>query len=212
MTPSERYRAQLLEAFPPRAAAEGWTRQAFLAAAADAGLSEGAALLACPKAELDLADASADRADAAMLARLSSLALSDMKVRARVKAAVLARLEAQAPHKDAARAMARMLARRPGEAVRLLWRTADRIWRALGDPSTDGNFYSKRAILSGVLGATYAYWHADDTPDCAPTRAFLDARIDNVMQFERLKGALKPLGGLAEGAVGFAARMRYGGR
>jgi hypothetical protein len=32
------------------------------------------------------------------------------------------------------------------------------------------------------------------------------------MQFERLKARLKPLAGWAEEAVGFAARLRYGGR
>src|SRR5262245_52116099 len=139
MAPSERYRARLLDAIGPRAAADGWTHAAFLGAAADAGLSEGEALLACPKAELDLADAFADRADQAMLARLADTSTSGMKLRERVQAAVIARLEEQAGQKEAARAIARMLARRPGEAARLLWRTADRIWRALGDPSTDEN-------------------------------------------------------------------------
>jgi ubiquinone biosynthesis protein COQ9 len=210
--PSERFRERLLDAIPPRAAELGWTRQAFLAAAAAAGLSEGEALLACPRGAVDLADAFADRADQAMLLGLADLDLGAMKVRERVRAAVLARLEAQAPVKDAARAMARALALRPGETARLLWRTADRIWRALGDASTDENFYSKRAILMGVLGATYAQWHADQAADFAATRAFLDARIENVMQFERLKARLKPLAGWADDAAGLAARLRYGGR
>jgi ubiquinone biosynthesis protein COQ9 len=159
-----------------------------------------------------LFDAFAARADAAMLAGLEQLDLAAMRYRERVRAAVQLRLEAQAPHKEAARAMSRALARpdRAPEAARLVWRTADTIWRALGDTSTDENFYSKRAILSGVLASTYAHWFSDTSENHDGTWAFLEARIENVMQFEKLKARLKPLGEAAQTAVGVAARFRYG--
>lgn len=210
--PSARFRARILEVFPTHAARLGWTEAAFKAAVAEAGLSEGEAALACPKGVFDLFDAFAARADQAMLERLEELDLAAMKVRQRVRAAVQVRLEAQAPYKDAARAMTRALAHplRAPEAARLLWRTADLIWRALGDVSTDENFYSKRAILSGVLGSTYARWFSDDSPDHEATWAFLDARIENVMQFEKLKARLKPVSEGVQTAVGVAARFRYG--
>ncbi len=211
-TPSDRFRARILEAFPAHAAREGWTDAAFNAAVAEAGLSEGEAALACPKGAFDLFDAFAARADAAMLEALDGLDLEAMKYRQRVRAAVQVRLGAQAPYKQAARAMTRALANplRAPEAARLLWRTADRIWRALGDTSTDENFYSKRAILSGVLASTYARWFSDDSPDHEATWAFLDARIENVMQFEKLKARLKPVSEGVQSAVGVAARFRYG--
>ncbi|MGD9966870.1 MAG: COQ9 family protein [Hyphomonadaceae bacterium] len=210
--PSARFRTRILEVFPAHAAREGWTDAAYKAAVAEAGLSEGEAALACPRGAFDLIDAFAARADAAMLERLDQLDLGAMKVRQRVRAAVQVRLEAQQPHKDAARAMTRALANplRAPEAARLLWRTADHIWRALGDTSTDENYYSKRAILSGVLASTYARWFSDDSPDNEMTWAFLDARIENVMQFEKLKARLKPIGEGVQTAVGVAARIRYG--
>lgn len=210
--PSARFRAQLLDAFTPHAATDGWTQAAFEKARADAGLSEGEAALACPHGPADLFDAFADRADQAMLAGIEDLDLSAMRYRDRVRAFVQVRLEAQAPYKEAARAMTRALANplRAPEAARLLWRTADRIWRALGDTSTDENYYSKRAILSGVLGSTYARWFNDNSTDHADTWAFLDARIENVMQFEKLKARLKPLSQGMQSAVGIAARFRYG--
>ena len=211
-SPSARFRGRLLEAFGPQAARLGWTEAAFAAAAADAGLSEGEALLACPRGAFSLFDAFADRADLAMLARLDEVDLGAMRYRDRVRAAVQVRLEAQTEHKQAALAMTRALTRpgRAPEAARLLWRTADRIWRALGDTSTDENFYSKRAILSGVLASTYAHWFGDDSEGHDSTWAFLDARIENVMQFEKLKARFKPLGEAAEAAVGAMARLRYG--
>lgn len=210
--PSARFRSTILEVFVPHAAQSGWTDAAFAAAVAEAGLSEGEAMLACPRRAFDLFDAFADRADQAMLEALDGLDLPRMRIRERVTAAVRLRLEAQAPYKEAARAMSRALARpdRTPEAARLLWRTADRIWRALGDSSTDGNFYSKRAILSGVLASTYARWFADQSEEAAETWAFLDARIENVMQFEKLKARFKPVGEGVEAAIGVAARFRYG--
>jgi ubiquinone biosynthesis protein COQ9 len=210
--PSARYRAQILEAFPAHATRLGWTDAAFKAATIEAGLSEGEAALACPKGAFDLFDAFAARADAAMLEALDGLDLPRMRYSERVKAAVQVRLEAQSPYKDAARAMTRALAQplRTPEAARLLWRTADHIWRALGDTSTDGNYYSKRAILSGVLASTYARWFSDTLPDHEDTWAFLDARIENVMQFEKFKARLKPVSEIAQRAVGVAARFRYG--
>lgn len=213
-TPSARFRARLLDAFAPLAAEQGWTEAAFAAAVAEAGLSEGEAQLACPKGAFDLLDAFAERADAAMLEGLEGLDLPSMRIRDKVRAAVQLRLEAQAPYKLAARAMTRALARpdRAPEAARILWRTADKIWRALGDKSTDENFYTKRATLSGVLASTYARWFSDDSEDHQATWDFLDARIENVMQFEKFKAKLKPLGQAAQSAVGVAARFRYPGR
>lgn len=210
-TPSARFRAQILRVFPAHAAEKGWTEAAFAAAVAEAGLSEGEAALACPRGAFDLFDAFAARADAAMLAGLEDLDLPNMRIRDKVRAAVQLRLEAQAGYKDAARAMTRALARpdRAPEAARLLWRTADHIWKALGDTSTDENFYTKRATLSGVLASTYARWFSDDSADHEATWMFLDARIENVMQFEKLKARLKPISARVQDAVGIAARFRY---
>ena len=212
--PSARFRAQILDAFTNHASLLGWTDAAFEAAAEEAGLTAGEASLACPRGAGDLFDAFADRADRAMLAALDELDLGAMRYSQRVKAAVQVRLQAQAPYKQAARAMTRALARptRAPEAARLVWRTADRIWRALGDTSTDGNFYSKRAILSGVLASTYARWFSDEGAQHEDTWAFLDARIENVMQFEKFKARLKPLSEGVRSAVGVAARFRYGAR
>jgi ubiquinone biosynthesis protein COQ9 len=51
------------------------------------------------------------------------------------------------------------------------------------------NWYSKRAILSGVYSSTVLYWLGDTSPGHAATWEFLDRRIDDVMQFEKVKKA-----------------------
>ena len=87
--PSARFRAQILEAFAPHAARLGWNGAAFKAAVAEAGLSEGEAMLACPKGAFDLFDAFAARADTAMLAALDGLDLPKMRYRERRRSKVI---------------------------------------------------------------------------------------------------------------------------
>ncbi|MGB4826204.1 MAG: COQ9 family protein, partial [Paracoccaceae bacterium] len=82
------------------------------------------------------------------------------------------------------------------DGARAIWGTADAIWVALGDTSEDINWYSKRASLSAVYGATVLYWLGDDSTGHEATWDFLDRRIENVMQFEKAKAAFmaNPLG------------------
>jgi ubiquinone biosynthesis protein COQ9 len=66
----------------------------------------------------------------------------------------------------------------------------------LGDSSRDLNWYTKRATLSAVYAATVLFWLGDTSEGDADTWAFLDRRIDNVMQIEKAKAGLRdnPLG------------------
>jgi ubiquinone biosynthesis protein COQ9 len=73
------------------------------------------------------------------------------------------------------------------DGAKLIWGTADHIWNALGDTSRDYNWYTKRATLSAVYSSTALYWLGDDSPDHMATWAFLDRRIEDVMQIEKLK-------------------------
>jgi ubiquinone biosynthesis protein COQ9 len=65
------------------------------------------------------------------------------------------------------------------------------MWRAAGDTTTDFNFYTKRGILAGVYGSVLVRWFNDTDADEKATEAFLDARIENVMQFEKFKAKAK---------------------
>ncbi len=82
------------------------------------------------------------------------------------------------------------------DGARAIWGTADAIWTALGDTSNDLNWYTKRATLSGVYGATVLYWLGDDSSEHQATWDFLDRRIEQVMQVEKLKASFRenPLG------------------
>jgi ubiquinone biosynthesis protein COQ9 len=128
-----------------------------------------------------------------MRARLAQVDMAALKIRMRIALAVKTRIAILRPHKEAARRAAAFLSLPPHAplAAKLLYRTVDAIWRAAGDTATDFNFYSKRGILAGVYTATLLRWFNDASEDEGPTDAFLAARIENVMQFEKFKARAK---------------------
>jgi len=202
--PSAQWRDRLLAAALEEAPFSGWTAASLKAAARAAGLSDGEAALAAPRGAVELLDRFEDQADEAMLANAQ---LGSNSLRGRVKSLVLARLRRMQPHREALRRAAPHAAlAAPG----WMWRTADRIWRALGDPSTDANFYSKRTILTGVLAATMLVFLADETDDLSETEAFLSRRLDGVMAFEKAKAAAAKFVPDSGPVLDALARMRFG--
>jgi ubiquinone biosynthesis protein COQ9 len=208
--PALALRERLLDAMLDVAPASGWNSAAIAEAAKQAGLTAGQVQIAARRGTIELIEAFADRYDKAMAAELAGIDLKAMKVREKVNLAMRTRIELLAPHKEAARrAVARVaLERNPILAGQIAWRTADAIWRALDDQSTDGNFYSKRALLAGIFSGTLGLW----LTDLKSRRAwdFLEARIENVMEFEKFKATkLAPLGFFGIAAVGEVAKWRY---
>lgn len=205
-------RDALLQAMLGHAAFDGWTRQSFDLARQDIDLDAGTAHLACPLGELDLIAHWSRQLDDRAAAALAAMNLPAMKIRDKVTAGVLARLEAICEFEEAARrARARLLLPDAGHrASGLVWATSDMIWRAIGDPSTDINFYSKRTILSGVYATTLAVWLNETDPVKPEARAFLDRRIQNVMDFEKAKYQVKSFTDKLPDPAGLLARLRYG--
>jgi|ERR1051326_1165165 ubiquinone biosynthesis protein COQ9 len=175
------------------AAFDGFTPKMMEAAAKETGVSEADLKRLFPEGPLSLIAFYSAEADAEMERVLAALDLSQRKVRERIKLAVLTRLSILKPNKEAARRAAALLAlpMHVGLATKLMYASVDAMWRAVGDVSTDFNFYTKRAILAGVYGAVLVRWFNDTSEDQAATDAFLDARIENVMQFEKFKAKAK---------------------
>ncbi|MEJ1967371.1 MAG: COQ9 family protein [Rhizomicrobium sp.] len=186
-------KAKVLEAALPHVVFDGFTDKVLARAGAQAGATKPALARLFPDGPLSLVEAFSDVADAQMEASLAAMDLKAMKIRARIAAAVMARIDAVRPHKEAARRAAALLTLPPHAALgaKLAWRSVDRMWRAAGDTATDFNFYTKRGILGAVYTATLMRWFADTGADEAATKAFLADRIENVMQFEKFKAEAK---------------------
>ena len=188
-TDIEALKDRLADAALAHAAFDGWTDQTLRAAARDTGASDLDIYRAFPGGVEDLLDHHLLMADRRMVEGILALDLENMKIREKITRAVRMRLEAAAPHKEAVRRGFNHLGlpHRGPRASRALWRTVDLIWRAIGDTSTDFNFYTKRTLLAGVYMSTLLYWLGDSSEDHAETWAFLDRRIANVMQIEKAK-------------------------
>lgn len=188
-------RDRLLLAILPHVAFDGWTRRALVAGADDEAMAPADVDRFFPGGVREIIGHFGDWADRQMIAALDGRDVATLKVRERVALAVRLRLEVLARHREALRRAVAWLALPPNAplAMRGLWRTADAIWYATGDRSADFSYYTKRALLVGVLSTTTLYWLDDRSEGSEASWAFLDRRIADVMRIPALKGRVERL-------------------
>lgn len=184
-------RAALLAAAELHVVFDGWSDATFQAAVEESGVDAGLAAQAVPRGGLDLAVAFHKAGDRAMVAAMEAADLDAMRYSERVAYGVRARLEAV--DREAVRRGVSLFAlpQNAGEGAGLVLGTVGLIWETLGDTSTDVNWYTKRATLAGVYSSVLLFWLGDESEGFAETWAFLDRRIDNVMQIEVAKAKMR---------------------
>jgi ubiquinone biosynthesis protein COQ9 len=204
-------RLALSPLIPAHAVFDGWSDEALAMAAAEIGVPASRARLAFPGGATDMIDGWFDAIDRATARHFPLEKIEGMKIRERIRSLVMYRLEVANPHKEALRRALAILAQPQNVsfALRLNWRAVDRMWRIAGDTATDFNHYSKRTILLGVYVSTVLVYLDDGSDDLSETRAFLDRRIDNVMQFEKVKGSWKRSRERVPSLSRFLGRLRY---
>ena len=213
MSKPDKIRDDILQAALKIAPFEGWTALTLKRAVRERSYPDGMAELYFEGGVGDLLTYWSTSLDNQAAAEIAKLDLGALKIRERVTQAVLARLEAIGSHEEAARrASSRLvLPDLAATGIKQIWQSSDMIWRAIGDTSTDANYYSKRAILSSVIGSTLPVWLSDQSEGKVKARAFLDDRIENVMSFEKIKwrviSATKDFPNPAE----LLGQLRYGG-
>lgn len=207
-------RAALLDAAIENAAFDGFTPRAIDEAARSLKIAPERAALAFPGGPKDLLRAWSEKLDDEVRAELEAADLADMKIRAKVTRGVRLRLEKMTPQKISARRAAAFLALPLNAPMggELSFRTADAIWRGIGDTSTDFNYYTKRLLLAGVVTSTMLYWFGDDSDDAQPTWDFLDRRIENVMQIEKAKAGLQGVVSKLPNPFSLLGSLRYPSR
>jgi ubiquinone biosynthesis protein COQ9 len=202
--------ARLLDAALPLAPEIGWNNRLVARAGREIGLSLGETELLLPNGARDLAALLSRRHDRLGLEALEGIDPKSLKVRERISQAVTARISAAMADEAALRRMCGWLALPPNLplAFRLVWESADGIWRWAGDIATDENHYSKRTILSAILITTLGVRVQGGVEAEA---AHLAAAIDKVMAFEKWKAQFHPAEQAREIARALG-RIRYGGR
>lgn len=184
---SSRTRDAILPLALAEVADHGFSDAALKAAAGKAGVNTAELKAAFPNDGASLVEAFSHWADERMAKTMREDRAE--RTRERVAHAVKARLEALAPYKDAARRAGAFLAlpQNAPLAASLMMRSVDMMWRAAGDRSSDFSYYTKRALLGGVYGATLIHWLSDSSEGHADTWVFLHRRIDDVMQIENFR-------------------------
>ncbi len=190
MTPPERSaeRDAAIAAMLPHVPFDGWTRRSLRMGLADIGASPDDAELLFPGGTADMIEAFCDWADRRMETVAATLDPA-LRLHQRVRAVIALRLEQNRPHKEAIRRALALLAlpRNARLAAACTARTVDAIWHAAGDQSADFSWYTKRAILAAVYGATVLFWLRDAGEDDAATLGFLDRRLAGVGRIGALR-------------------------
>ena len=188
----------------------GLNRLSLKAGATAAGFSDGECELIAPNGARDIAAILWRSHDAVLTAPETEAALGAMKIREKIGYLLNLRLDEAARDERLARHIMGFFAL-PHHAVlyhRLLWDTADTIWRLAGDKALDENHYSKRIIVSGIL-TTAMMTRLSQGRDAQLDQ--IERNIQSVMDFETFKAKLpvKPEEALLN-LAGALGKMRFG--
>ncbi len=172
---------------------DGWTMKTLGQAAIAGGYKKTDVVRVFSGGAIDAVDAYSRLCDQQMIEALSNYHLDNMKIRQRITSAVRLRLELQNNNREAVRRAVAMhsIPLYAHRGLKALYGTVDNIWYAIGDNSTDFNFYSKRLTLAAIYSATLRMWLDDNSPGNDATWQFLDRRIEEVMKFEKAKQKVK---------------------
>ncbi len=191
-TYNDEIKEKILKAALPSVAFDGWTMDVLMNAAVESGFKKEMVLSVFPDGVKDTLRYFSRWADDEMLKALAKEE-TPQRIRDKIALAVRARMKALTPHKEAERLAIAYWVRpmRKFEGAKLVWKTADVIWHWAGDTATDYNRYTKRALLSGVITSAVLYWLSDNSVGAKDSWAFLDRRIDNVLNIGKIVGKLK---------------------
>ncbi len=185
----EKLQAKLVLASLRHVVFDGWNRVSLQRAAADLSWPGAEVDRLFPRGGLDAAIIFSKLADEEMVACTSRELSSEMRIRDRVKRTVQCRLEFLEPHREAIRRLTSFMLV-PGNgrhSFSLLYSTVDAIWFAVGDKSADFSFYTKRALLAGVVASTNIFWLEDQSEGRQHTWEFLDRRINDVLGIQKIR-------------------------
>ncbi len=161
---------------------EGWSKEMLRQASVKAGCDENMAELIFMNGAIGLLDYYLKTLDEQMIVKIRELPLDKMKVREKIKQAVVIRLGLMKKPVASKTVSFLALPFNIPSAMSFTWRTVDKMWYEAGDTATDFNHYTKRTLLAGVYSSTLMYWLNDDSKNHQNTWEFLDRRIEDVLK------------------------------
>lgn len=202
-------RDRAVEAALPHVPLDGWTRKALRAGLADAGFDPADLPCSSPAARSRRSRSGATWPTAAWPKRWAdsiSPPCGCATAWRRRSASDSSRTPGPARPRRATALLA--LPHNAPAAARITARTVDAIWRAIGDRSADFSWYTKRASLAAIYGATMLYWLRDDSEGAEETLRFLDRRIEALMLIPKAQRRLGEIAARLPDPFGLLARLR----
>ncbi|NXX98141.1 COQ9 protein, partial [Centropus bengalensis] len=93
-------------------------------------------------------------------------------------------------------------------SLSLLTSMIDDIWHYAGDQSTDINWYTRRAVLTGIYNTTELVMMQDSSPDFEDTWRFLENRVADAMKMGDTANQVQSTGeALVQGLMGAAVTV-----
>ena len=120
---------------------------------------------------------------------------SSMRVHVRIRTLALCRLRAELTNKELVNRSLLFLAQPINYQLgaKSIYETVDTMWRLAGDRSTDVNFYTKRATLASIYGATLLASLSHKFTDFKQTEDFFDRRLKDISYFSKSKKPIEKL-------------------
>ncbi len=186
LTEAESRLAAAVAGFVPQL---GLNRMSVEAGAKAAGMSAGERDLIAPNGAADIAALLWRSHDEVLTKPEMANTISNMKIRDKIGHLLNARIDAFARDEKLAQRMAGFFALPHHFDLhrRLMWETADIIWRLAGDKALDENHYSKRLIVSGIL-TTAAVTRLTRGAEAQSEQ--IRRNIEAVMEYEKFKAKL----------------------
>jgi len=179
----------ILNAALPDIPFDGWTIETTRAAARTAGYDDRTVDRLFPEGAADLVRLFARR----LVERAVETAelTPSMRTPERIRVLIEAWLDALDPWREAQRRLLvwGLMPDNVGVAVRLPFETANAMWWAAGDTSTDFSHHTRRATLAAILTATLLHWLDDESEGRTETRAFVARRLADVGRLGRAVAA-----------------------
>jgi ubiquinone biosynthesis protein COQ9 len=202
---------KILQEFLQIASFEGWNKESLLQALDKCQISRDFCNLVFENDILDLTEfyiISQNQNAQKLVAQIDNFKAE--KIRSKIRLSLYARFEVEKDNKIALQRLVNfylnyknLLSFKTGPrplfyALRDCYKIADSIWVGINDQSTDFNFYTKRLTLSKIILRSLFVFVKDEDSDFQKTKNFIDAEIEKVMKFEKLKSQVKKISNKAQ--------------
>ncbi len=191
---------KILKSFLEIAAVSGWNEKSLQQSMREVKIDEKYLPLIFPNTIIDITDFYIKNGNKILADKIFSFQdFEQQKIRDKIRFCLYERFEIEIDNKKALQSLAKLyldpkniifFSRSSNTVIQPLkisLNISDTMWSLLKDKSTDFNYYTKRLVLSKIILRIFPVFLNDDDIELRKTKKLIDAEIEKVMKFEKLK-------------------------